>query len=93
MQSWAAKDDDRVPDDIYSHVSHAYVTLTEDRTEERIMEFAERLKDELGLNKHIIAAQLHRVADTLSPPKETPRGAPPPKPPKPPKAKTLPSAE
>lgn len=93
VQSWAAKDDDRVPDDVYAHVSHAYETLTEDKTDERIMAFAQRLKDELGLNEHVIAAQLHRVADTLSPPEKTPRGAPPPKSKKPPKAKILPTAE
>lgn len=72
VQNWARDDDKGVPDDIYRHVANIKHIIVEEDVKDKIGDLVDRLKA-LGLDEHVIAAQLHTVADRLSPPELRPR--------------------
>lgn len=78
VQSWALKATDRVPEPIYNHVRSMRDTIEGERVGQTIQDVVDQLR-RLGLNDHVIAAQLHAAGDRLSPPKMAPAGAPKPK--------------
>jgi hypothetical protein len=78
VQSWALKATERVPEPIYAHVRSMRNLIEHEGVDEQIEHVVDRLR-KLGLNDHVIAAQLHAFGDRLSPPGLAPAGAPKPK--------------
>ncbi len=72
VQNWAKPDDKPIPEDIYRHVTGQKSIIDDQHVEHRIAVLVGQLKA-LGLEDHVIAAQLHAAADKLSPPDLKPR--------------------
>lgn len=70
VQNWAAGRP--VPDAVRAELSHITDVIEQDQVSRTIAELVQNLRN-LGLDDHVIAAQMHMKADALSPPELTPR--------------------
>ncbi|SDH22313.1 hypothetical protein [Bosea robiniae] len=78
VQTWAAKPTENVPEEAYAHVRSARDLIEDYKVADSIKALTDELQA-LGLNPHVVAAQLHAAADKLSDPGAVPKGAPQPK--------------